>query len=266
MTSSVPPSPTASTTPTRVFPRPTQLNPDMLRDLPLALPEMSDIFALACVYLDILTFALKGRTTEFVKFRSSRHASPSTSPRTRSKSHVDTSFHAADPDKLDAWADILREDAAKRPEEIFRAVPELLVSCKQMMVQNATLRPSARAVSERIQSILVGQAGVETLCCARRKWDAPDQRHRPMSPELERQTTRDSMMSAAQFSPPQADSAAKWGKGLRKGSGLREESFIVGEPSTPEVPWVRSGSAASSGTVGTERSAWRRAFTRVRTG
>ncbi|OQO10129.1 hypothetical protein B0A48_04486 [Cryoendolithus antarcticus] len=266
LTSSVPPSPTASSTPTRVFPHPTQLNPDTLRDLPLALPEMSDIFSLACICLDILTFALRGRTTEFVKFRCSRQTTQSTSPRSRSKSHVDTSFHTADPDKLDAWADILREDAAKRSEEIFRAVPELLALCKQMMAQNATLRPSARAVSERIQSILVGQAGVETLCCARRKWEAPDQRHRPMSPELERESTRDSMMSAAQFSPPWTDGGARLGMGTRKGSGLKEESSIVREPSTPEVPWVRPGSAASSGAVSIERSAWRRAFTRVRTG
>nr|OQO22490.1 hypothetical protein B0A51_13326 [Rachicladosporium sp. CCFEE 5018] len=265
-TFSVPPSPTASSIPSRVFPRPTQLNPAMLRDLPLALPEMGDIFSLACIYLDILTFALKGRTTEFVKFRGSRQTTPSTSPRSRSKSHVDTSFHAADSDKLDVWTDILREDATKRPEEIFRAVPELLSLCKQMMVQNATLRPSARAVSESIQSILVGQAGVETLCCARRKWEAPDDRHRPMSPKLERESTRDSIMSAAQFSPPQADDGARWGMGMRKGSGLKEESFFVEGPATPEAPWVRSGSAASLGTVGTERSAWRRAFTRVRTG
>lgn len=63
----------------RVLPRPTVPDPDSLCDLPNASAEMSDIFSLACIFLDILTFMLKGKLTDFVKFRASRVTSPSPS-------------------------------------------------------------------------------------------------------------------------------------------------------------------------------------------
>ena len=37
-------------------------------------------------------------------------------------------------------------------------------------MQNATLRPKVMEVRDRIQEVLVGECGVEALCCAKREW------------------------------------------------------------------------------------------------
>ncbi|GAB1737034.1 hypothetical protein NU219Hw_g396t1 [Hortaea werneckii] len=116
-------------------------NPEFLQDLPEAAPEMSDIYSLACVFLDILTFLLRGKLNDFVRFRGSRIA---TSPcdRTKGKVRLDHSFHC-NPEKVEAWIDTLREESERRSEEVFRGVPDLLRLIQRMMAQNALLRPSA---------------------------------------------------------------------------------------------------------------------------
>ncbi|KAK5134575.1 hypothetical protein LTR08_006361 [Meristemomyces frigidus] len=178
--SSAPTSPTKTMTPVTILPRPTYIDPDTLRDLPEVAPEMSDIYSLACVYLDIITFMLKGKLNDFVRFRSTRILS-STGPNTnKTKVRVDYSFHC-DPDKIDAWMTILTNDAEQRrageqnspSSQIYRGVPDLLKMIKSMMAQNALLRPTAVEVRDRIREILVDQCGVETLCCAGREWDLP---------------------------------------------------------------------------------------------
>ncbi|EME46145.1 hypothetical protein DOTSEDRAFT_168506 [Dothistroma septosporum NZE10] len=126
--------------------------------------EMSDIFSLACVFLDILTFMLKGKITDFVKFRSTRIPVPS-----KNKIRTDTSFHS-EPDKIAEWIGTLEEDSYRHGEPIFRGVPEMLRLVRTMMMQNATLRPTAVEVRDRIYSILLDECSIETLCCAGREW------------------------------------------------------------------------------------------------
>ncbi|KAI7215089.1 kinase-like protein [Hortaea werneckii] len=116
-------------------------NPDSLQDLPEAAPEMSDIYSLACVFLDILTFLLRGKLNDFVRFRGSRIAT-SPSDRTKGKVRLDHSFHC-NPEKVEAWIDTLREESERRSEEVFRGMPDLLRLIQRMMAQNALLRPSA---------------------------------------------------------------------------------------------------------------------------
>ncbi|USW49232.1 Putative protein kinase [Septoria linicola] len=142
--------------------RPSTIDAGNLRDLPAAAPEMSDIWSLACIFLDILTFMIKGKNNDFLKFRSTRVTS-------KNRTRTDTSFHN-EPDKIFAWINLLEEESMRHGEQIYRGVPELLRLVRTMMSQNATLRPTARDVRDRIQEILVGECGVEVLCCAGREW------------------------------------------------------------------------------------------------
>ncbi|KAK4504109.1 hypothetical protein PRZ48_005024 [Zasmidium cellare] len=161
-------SPTSFTSGSMLLPRPTTIDPDTLRDLPGAEPSMSDIYSLACVFLDILTFLLKGKINDFVKFRSTKITTPGKSSNGK-RYRTDTSFHS-EPDKIAAWIGILEEDSYRHGAQVFRGVPELLRLVRLMMAQNATLRPTALEVRDRIQEILVGECGVEALCCAGREW------------------------------------------------------------------------------------------------
>lgn len=161
-------SPTIFSSGSMLLPRPTLIDPDTLRDLPAAAPTMSDIYSLACVFLDILTFLLKGKITDFVKFRSTKISTPGKSSSGK-RYRTDTSFHS-EPDKIAAWIGILEEDSYRHGAQVFRGVPELLRLVRMMMAQNATLRPTALEVRDRIQEILVGECGVEALCCAGREW------------------------------------------------------------------------------------------------
>ena len=175
---STPTSPTMTMIPVTILPRPTCTDAETLRDLPEATPEMSDMYSLACVYLDIITFMLKGKLNDFIHFRSTRILSSTGTSKT--KVRMDHSFHC-DPEKIDAWMTVLKNDSIQRrmgeqnsfTSQFYRGVPDLLKMIKCMMAQNALLRPTAVEVRDRIREILVDQCGVETLCCAGREWDLP---------------------------------------------------------------------------------------------
>ncbi|KAF2170050.1 hypothetical protein M409DRAFT_64427 [Zasmidium cellare ATCC 36951] len=167
-------SPTSFTSGSMLLPRPTTIEPDNLRDLPTAEPSMSDMYSLACVFLDMLTFLLRGKITDFVKFRSTKITAPGKASSSGGggggkRYRTDTSFHS-EPDKIAAWIGVLEEDSYRHGMQTFRGVPELLRLVRLMMAQNATLRPTALEVRDRIQEILVGECGVESLCCAGREW------------------------------------------------------------------------------------------------
>lgn len=105
---------------------------------------------------------IKGKNNEFVKFRSTR-------VQTKNRTRTDTSFHN-EPDKISTWISLLEAESVKHGEQIYRGVPELLRLVRMMMSQNATLRPTAREVRDRLEEILVGECGVEHLCCTGREW------------------------------------------------------------------------------------------------
>ncbi|KAF2480133.1 kinase-like domain-containing protein [Neohortaea acidophila] len=142
-----------STHAAQISPSPAVLHPGTLRDLPSTTPFMSDIYSLACVFLDILTFILRGKTTDFVKFRTTRPTSVPGSPRSpRGKS--DTSFHS-DPEKILEWITMLKNESERRSEQIFRGFPDLLLLIRRMLAQNPALRPTAIEVREQLQSIFL---------------------------------------------------------------------------------------------------------------
>lgn len=254
------PSPNISTsscmiTPVTILPRPSFIDPDTLRDLPEAAPEMSDIYSLACVFLDILTFMIKGKLNDFVKFRATRI---STTTNNKSKVRMDHSFHC-DPDKIGAWMAVLKEDCERRNEQVFRGVPELLKLIRMMMAQNALLRPTAIEVRDRIREILVDQCGIETLCCAGREWDVPD----PTEDFASHADVRESCSIAAGTLNPPARKGSDCG---RSGSSCGEHTRVLSRVESNMSTASKSRRRSSTSTVAIAKiSAWRRAFSRSTT-
>ncbi|KAK3116645.1 hypothetical protein LTR53_002759 [Teratosphaeriaceae sp. CCFEE 6253] len=232
-------------TPVTILPRPI-LDPRILLDLPDASPGMSDIFSLGCVLLDILTFMLRGKTTEFIKFRSTRLQSSDS----RIKSRIDQSFHC-NTKKIDAWMDVLRMDIERLgagADQIYRGVPDLLELIQKMLSQTATLRPTAMEVRDRVRDILVDQSGMESLCCAGREWaDSP-------MPEL---SMRDSFSIATTILDPPKD---KYSESPREGSVCGGSASVLSRTESEPVLPARRTSSASAATA--KLSTWRRAFAR----
>lgn len=241
-----------STTNGSILLQPTFVDPDTLRDLPEATPEMSDIYSFGCVLLDILTFMLKGKTTDFVKFRSARIQASSN----RNKTRTDHSFHC-NIDKIDEWMDILHADSERlAPEnQIYRGVPELLKLVRRMLAQNAALRPTAQDIRDRIQEVLVDQCGVETLCCAGREWEVP-----PMQEDFRGGPVRDSFSIApADLASP----ASKASDGVQGGSVCGDHTSVLSRPGSRASAKISSTRRRSSASTATAKiGAWRRAFSR----
>ena len=237
----------------RLLPKPTIPDPESLRDLPQTSPEMSDIFSLACVFLDIVTFVVKGKVNDFVKFRSTKISSPLQKGR---RTRTDQSFHA-DPDKIDAWIDVLREDSEKRSEKIFAGVPALLKLIRSMMMQNATLRPTAEEVRNTIRGILEQECHVSTLCCADREWASellPEE-----TTHVPRSQGRDSLSLATGLyeigAKPRNGSENTRG---RAANGELEKSPLSRVESSALS--VKSSRRRSSASTATAKMSWKRAF------
>lgn len=213
-------SPASFDTASLLLQRPSTISSASLRDLPTAVPEMGDIWSLACIFLDIITFMLKGKNNEFLKFRATR-------VQTKNRTRTDTSFHN-EPDKISGWISILEEESRKRDEKIYRGVPELLALVRIMMSQNATLRPTARDVRDRIEEILVGECGVEDLCCTDRDWPEYDKNDlKDESTSSRRRTRHDSPLQDDHHHLPMASLSVDDAR--RKGSD-------AGPPPPPPPP------------------------------
>ena len=250
---SVPTSPTSTMIPVTYLPRPSFVDPSSLRDLPEAAPEMSDIFSLACVFLDILTFMLKGKLNDFVRFRSTRISLPNNKHKVR----TDSSFHC-DPDKIDAWMVVLRNESERHSEPIYRGVPELLNLIRMMMAQNAHLRPSAFEVRDHIRDTLHDQCGIETLCCLDRQWETPD-----LSDSVNQMQHHGRRDSGSVTPSPVKLSSSRRGSNCARSAGVCGDhvSVLSRAESDVTISKARRGSAASAATA--KISSWRRAFSRA---
>lgn len=198
--------------------------PDLL-DLPTARPEASDVFSLGCVFLDMVTFVLKGKLNDFVKFRTVRTKAAQNDGRS---SKADSSFHA-DSSKIDAWMAVLRDDAFKQDELVYRGVPEILKLIRRMLAQNSELRPTSRAVRDRLEEVLVRECGIERLCCAGREWGTYDAKAGP--------SLRDSMSVATDAT---ALTQSTIGSGSGCGSGSDDSSVLTRTETKQGAKSVRS--------------------------
>lgn len=133
--------------------------------------KAADVFALGCIYLDILTFLLKHKLSDFAKHRSAKTSKAFKSSKVFSFStngsgsglgstgqirKLDSSFHA-NLDKVHTWMAKLEHDAFDFDHPAFRAVSPLLEVIKGMLCLAPSLRPTAAVVRERVKRILVGR-------------------------------------------------------------------------------------------------------------
>lgn len=214
---------------------------------------MSDIFSLACIFLDIITFVVKGKINDFVKFRTNKISSPLQRGR---RTRTDSSFHA-DPDKIDAWIDVLKEDSEKRNEKVFTGVPAMLKLVRSMMVQNATLRPTAAEVRNCMREIMQTDCGTSTLCCADREWATEPLPEK--TKHVPRSQGRDSISVATglyNVAAPARNGSESARGGAQKGEPDRNV-LSRAESSTMSTKSSRRRSSASTATA---KMSWKRAF------
>jgi serine/threonine protein kinase len=122
--------------------------------------KASDIFSLACVFVDIVSFVLKRKPNEFTKHRSTKLKN------TNGKgSHVDTSFHN-NAQKVRTWMEILENDLPSTQDQALFALPPLFSLINDMLNTEPHLRPSAAEVQDRVHNALYNYGGVQNLHCS----------------------------------------------------------------------------------------------------
>jgi serine/threonine protein kinase len=128
--------------------------------------EKADIFSLACVYLEMISFMLKKKPHEFVKHRSSKQKANTGSKSSR----TDSSFHL-NLDKVETWMNILEKTSCGNDEDAFRAVPHILALIREMLSETPNSRPNARSVRDRLLEILTTHTTIPEVHCGAHKHD-----------------------------------------------------------------------------------------------
>ncbi|KAF2227363.1 kinase-like domain-containing protein, partial [Elsinoe ampelina] len=165
-----------------------KIPPPALRHPPSTHHPSADVFSLGCIYLDILTFLVLGKTTTLQKFRRSKSTtipshtsytpslirSGASTPVTQSSPGVfssasSTHFHS-DPVKLHAWTSHLLSISSQQVTPLHSSLVELLPLVKQMLAPNPSLRPSMQEVRGVVEETLSRQGETRRLCCRGRRW------------------------------------------------------------------------------------------------
>ncbi|KAH6621719.1 kinase domain-containing protein [Boeremia exigua] len=128
--------------------------------------EKADVFSLGCVFLEIISFMLKKKPHEFVKYRSSKQRSNTGSKSSR----TDSSFHA-NLDKVESWMVVLEKASCERSEDAFRAIPHILTLVRDMLSTTPSGRPNARHVRDRLFEILTTHTTIPEIHCGAHKHD-----------------------------------------------------------------------------------------------
>jgi serine/threonine protein kinase len=145
----------------------------------------ADVFSLGCIYLDILTFLLKRKPSDFARHRGARWSRATKSSKLSSPSSstlgsnsgsslvsgqvrkLDTSFHA-NLDKVETWMAKLEHDAFDLDHSAFRAVPPLLEIIRGMLHSVPGSRPPAAVVREKVRGVFVRLGLIGLPRCAER--------------------------------------------------------------------------------------------------
>ena len=195
---------------------------------------------------------IKGKTNDFVKFRTTKVTSPIGNNR---RARTDTSFHS-NLARIDDWIEILKDDSKRITEPIFRGVPALLELIQTMTALNTSLRPSAVQVRDRIQEILNKDCGIEALCCAGREWDV----HALSDTDIttSRSFFRDSISMASGL----VSSPSRSGSECPRGPNGCEDNFMELSRSESNTGSRKGRRGSTASDVTAKISSWRRMFSR----
>ena len=107
-------------------------------------PAKSDVFSLGCIFLDIITFLLKKRSSAFVAHRGKRQRRP------RQTAASDQSFHA-NLGQVSTWIEMLESEAERKDDETISKVLRII---RCMLEKDPAERPHPREVSLALYRIL----------------------------------------------------------------------------------------------------------------
>lgn len=115
----------------------------------------SDVFSLGCVYLDLVTYIVKGKLSDLQKFRAQAKAPLPNDTAT-----------------LHTWLAHLASDAIRLSPTVpvLSALVPILGVVRDMLLPDPSHRPTAFAIRDRIAAALE-QADLHSLCCKDRNWD-----------------------------------------------------------------------------------------------
>ncbi|KAK3906092.1 kinase-like domain-containing protein, partial [Staphylotrichum tortipilum] len=119
-------------------------------------PRAADVFALACVLLELLSFLFKKHGRTFATHRGARHKTAG-----RGGAVLDSSFQR-NLGQVDSWMSQLARDAAKKKDDdpVFRGVGPLLKIVEQMLAYCPGERPSAGEVHARVRKVVTEACGM----------------------------------------------------------------------------------------------------------
>ncbi|KAF4301227.1 protein kinase domain-containing protein [Botryosphaeria dothidea] len=142
----------------------------------LSATSFADVFSLGCIFLDILTFMIKKKPSDFIKHRTTKHKTPG-----KSGSRSDASFHA-NIDKLHTWMQHLETLAMEHEDVHFRTFAPLLTLIRDMVQPVPEARLSSFSVADRLRDLLADHAGLVNLHCEPHELRIGHAHNGPMSP------------------------------------------------------------------------------------
>ena len=128
-------------------------------------PQQADIFSVACIILELLSYLLKRSTSKFAAFRSAKHKTAG-----RGGAVLDASFHR-NLTQVEAWMSGLAREASKKAAEpdsgsIFRGIIPILHVLTGMLSANPQERPPAALIRQRIHKIVTQDCGITRPHCS----------------------------------------------------------------------------------------------------
>jgi serine/threonine protein kinase len=128
--------------------------------------EKADVFSLGCVFIEIITFMLKKKPHDFVKYRTSKQKINTGGKSSR----TDSSFHA-NLDKIDTWLEVLEKASFEHDDDAFRAIPYILTLVRSMLSRAPVVRPAARDVRDKLLEIVLNETSIPDIHCGAHKHD-----------------------------------------------------------------------------------------------
>jgi serine/threonine protein kinase len=122
--------------------------------------DKADVYSLGCIFLEILTFMVKKKPSDFTKHRSSKQKITLGGKNFR----TDSSFHA-NLESIETWMKIIEDIAFELEDDAFRAVPHITNLIREMLDISPDTRPSACYVRKRLLDILLEYTSIPDVHC-----------------------------------------------------------------------------------------------------